>query len=101
VRSGQPVENDGGYTGAEVGIGFHEPGDVRQILLALAPASSRILDRPDLALQDVLEAGNVVSVEPGIYLPGLGGIRIEDMVLITDDGRERLTQVGKELITVR
>ena len=50
---------------------------------------------------DTLEAGNVVSCEPGIYLPGLGGVRIEDMVLVTDGGSERLTQLGKELTTVR
>ncbi|MGH3072161.1 MAG: M24 family metallopeptidase [Gaiellaceae bacterium] len=50
---------------------------------------------------DELEAGNVVSCEPGIYLPGLGGVRIEDMILVTDTGRERLTQAPKDLITVR
>jgi Xaa-Pro aminopeptidase len=49
---------------------------------------------------DVLEPGNVVSVEPGIYVPGEGGVRIEDLVLVTDDGRERLTQFDKELIVV-
>ena len=50
---------------------------------------------------DTLEPGNLVSCEPGIYIPGVGGVRIEDMVLVTDDGRERLTSVGKELVTVR
>lgn len=50
---------------------------------------------------DTLEAGNVLSCEPGIYLPGVGGVRIEDMVLVTDGGSERLTQAGKELTTVR
>jgi Xaa-Pro aminopeptidase len=50
---------------------------------------------------DTLEAGNLVSCEPGIYLPGLGGVRIEDMVLVTDGGSEPLTQAGKELTTVR
>ena len=50
---------------------------------------------------DTLEPGNVVSCEPGIYLPGVGGVRIEDMVLVTDDGAERLTSAGKQLTTVR
>jgi len=50
---------------------------------------------------DTLGAGNVVSCEPGIYLPGVGGVRIEDMVLVTDGGSERLTQAGKDLTTVR
>jgi Xaa-Pro aminopeptidase len=50
---------------------------------------------------DTLEAGNVASCEPGIYLPGVGGVRIEDMVLVTDGGSERLTQAAKELTTVR
>jgi Xaa-Pro aminopeptidase len=49
---------------------------------------------------DVLEPGNVVSVEPGIYLPGEGGVRIEDLVLVTEEGAERLTRFTKELLTV-
>jgi Xaa-Pro aminopeptidase len=49
---------------------------------------------------DVLEPGNIVTVEPGIYLPGVGGVRIEDLVLVTDDGAEPLTHFTKELVTV-
>ncbi len=44
-----------------------------------------------------LEVGNVVTIEPGIYLPGWGGIRIEDLALITEDGVEVLTQTPKEV----
>ena len=50
---------------------------------------------------DTFEAGNVISCEPGIYLPDVGGVRIEDMVLITDAGSERLTHADKQLTTVR
>jgi Xaa-Pro aminopeptidase len=49
---------------------------------------------------DLLEAGNVVTVEPGIYLDGVGGIRIEDDVVITQDGVDNLTNLAKDLIDV-
>jgi Xaa-Pro aminopeptidase len=49
---------------------------------------------------DTLVPGNVVTVEPGIYLPGRGGIRIEDDVVVTDDGIENLTSVRKDLVEV-
>jgi Xaa-Pro aminopeptidase len=47
-----------------------------------------------------LAAGNVVTIEPGIYLPGLGGVRIEDLVIVTDDGPDVLTSFTKELLTL-
>ncbi|MDD3232711.1 MAG: Xaa-Pro peptidase family protein [Candidatus Methanomethylophilus sp.] len=50
--------------------------------------------------QQKLAAGNVVSAEPGVYLPGIGGVRIEDTVLITKDGCERLTSFPHELTVV-
>lgn len=46
---------------------------------------------------DTLQAGNVVTVEPGVYLPGEFGIRIEDLVFITDDGIRILTSIPKAL----
>ncbi len=50
--------------------------------------------------EEVLLPGMVVTVEPGLYIPGWGGIRIEDMVLLTDDGAEPLTASSRELIVV-
>jgi len=48
--------------------------------------------------EDILAVGNVITVEPGIYLPEWGGVRIEDVVLITDDGIEVLTTASKKSI---
>ena len=47
---------------------------------------------------DVLENGHAVTVEPGIYLPGVGGVRIEDLAIVRDDGLQILTSFPKELI---
>lgn len=46
--------------------------------------------------QDVLRPGMAITVEPGIYIPGWGGVRIEDLVLVVDDGVEVLTQASKD-----
>lgn len=49
---------------------------------------------------DTLAVGNIVTVEPGIYLPGVGGCRIEDLAVIREEGLELLTSFPKELIEV-
>jgi Xaa-Pro aminopeptidase len=49
---------------------------------------------------DVLENGHCVTIEPGIYLPGVGGVRIEDLAIVRDDGVDVLTSFPKELIEV-
>jgi Xaa-Pro aminopeptidase len=53
-----------------------------------------------LASEDPLLVGNVVTVEPGVYLPGRLGVRIEDLVVIAKDGQEVLSRLGKELTVV-
>jgi len=50
--------------------------------------------------EDVLEPGNVVTIEPGVYLPGVGGVRIEDLAVVRDDGVELLTSFPKALTFV-
>ncbi|MCL6449715.1 MAG: Xaa-Pro peptidase family protein [Acetobacteraceae bacterium] len=47
---------------------------------------------------DVLAAGMVVTIEPGLYIPGWGGVRVEDMVLVTPDGCEVLTPLPTDLV---
>lgn len=47
---------------------------------------------------DILQENNVITIEPGIYIPNWGGVRIEDQILITKDGNECLTHFTRELI---
>jgi Xaa-Pro aminopeptidase len=49
---------------------------------------------------EVLQPGMVITIEPGVYIPGKGGVRIEDMVVVTERGCEVLTPIAKELITI-
>jgi Xaa-Pro aminopeptidase len=49
---------------------------------------------------DALAAGNVVTVEPGVYVPGAVGVRIEDLVIVTDEGAEVVSSLSKELQVV-
>jgi Xaa-Pro aminopeptidase len=81
---------------AEAGYGEsfgHGLGHGLGLLVHEAPAL-----RPEST--DTLEAGNVVTVEPGIYLSGVAGVRIEDLVVVTDDGCEVLSRFPKELLTI-
>ena len=58
------------------------------------------LPRLSTETSDVLEPGNVVTVEPGVYLDGRFGVRIEDDVVVTADGIENLTGLRKDLVEV-
>lgn len=70
----------GHSTGHGLGLEVHEGP-------TLSPRSS-----------EILQPGHVVTVEPGIYIPNVGGCRIEDDIVITEDGNERLTLATKQFI---
>ncbi len=53
------------------------------------------------AEEQMITEGMVITVEPGIYLPGFGGVRIEDMVVVTSDGYENFTHSPKGLISIQ
>lgn len=59
-----------------------------------------IHEQPNLSprSEDILKKGNIVTVEPGIYVEGFCGIRIEDLVMVTDEGCENFTHSPKDLI---
>lgn len=50
--------------------------------------------------QNSLQAGQIITVEPGIYLPELGGVRLEDDILVTPTGHENLTDFAEEYLTL-
>jgi len=52
------------------------------------------------AQNEILQPGMVITIEPGVYIPGRGGVRIEDMVVVKEQGCEVLTPVPKELMTI-
>ncbi|MDO9465522.1 MAG: aminopeptidase P family protein [bacterium] len=72
----------GHSTGHGVGLDVHE-----------LPAISSKSD-------EVLQSGMIFTIEPGIYIPGWGGIRIEDMVEVTDNGCKIITKSSKEIIEI-
>jgi len=78
IAAGGYGEAFGHSLGHGVGLAVHE-----------APSLSPIKDRAT-----TLKAGSIVTVEPGIYLTGWGGVRLEDMALLHDDRAEVLTKVG-------
>lgn len=69
-------------TGHSIGIECHDLGDVSS------------------ANSDRIQPGMIFSIEPGIYIPGEIGIRIEDLVIVTEDGCEVLNKYGKDIMVV-
>ena len=80
-------------TGHGLGLEIHEEPRV-------GPRRADIPGVPPAGRDDRLEPGVVFTVEPGAYLPGFGGVRIEDDVVVTESGVDWLTDVTRELLVV-
>jgi Xaa-Pro aminopeptidase len=76
-------EQYGHGLGHGVGLAVHEDPFIRQ------------------GAEEVLEPGMVFTVEPGIYLPDWGGVRLEDMVLVQEDGAEVLSRASKQPVVIK
>ena len=63
-----------------------------------SPGAATLAPRLRAGSRDRVAAGTPVTVEPGVYLPGFGGVRIEDLVVARPGGHELLTTVPKELL---
>jgi len=83
IESAGHGEHFGHGLGHGVGLEVHE-----------APRLAKTVE------DEPLQPGNAVTVEPGVYVPGEVGVRIEDLVIVTDDEPEILTGFPKELVTV-
>jgi len=82
--------NDAGYgeyfrhgVGHGVGIAVHEPPAIN--------GSS----------EGILEENMIITIEPGIYLPNVGGVRLEDMLLVTKNGSKVLTSIRKDILNIK
>ena len=108
VRQAQQAAIDAvraGVTGGEIdavaAASSTTPGTARSSPTGSATASGWRSTRGRTSAasgDDVLPAGAVMTVEPGIYIPGLGGVRIEDMVEVRDDGCRVIGTSIRELI---
>lgn len=58
----------------------------------------KVHEKPSLTKDKKLEAGNVITVEPGLYYPDIGGVRIEDLIVIEEDGYRNLNSMDKDLV---
>ncbi len=98
--AGQPASNVQDRVADELAAYGFETGDVDIGMYHGAGhgVGSSLHELPFLSSDEQLEAGNVVTIEPGVYDPARGGVRLEDLIEITEDGYENYVRYPKEIV---
>ncbi len=114
VHVGEPTDEEPGFRAARPGVACQEVDRAARAVIAAAGYGEYFIHRTGHGIgvttheppymiegeEQPLVPGMCFSVEPGVYLPGRFGVRIEDIVAVTEDGGRRLNDTTREMVIV-